>query len=105
MKPLHLRWQLTLTIFRTEKDGDWNIYPYFLTHKNPNNAHKNAKRSSKNFKLSIHNVASTGKNFCKKELFICLLAVLGFQSIMVKCTAAGGLGPSRFHQIQHRHLQ
>ena len=32
------------------------------------NAHKNAQKSSKNFKPSIHNVASTGTNFGKKNM-------------------------------------
>ena len=50
---------------RTEKDGDWYIYPQFVVHENPQNAHKNAQKSSKTFKPSIHNVVSTGTNFAK----------------------------------------
>ena len=57
---------------------------------NPKNAHKKAQKSSRNFKLSIRNVISTEKNFAKKKmrLSMCLLAVLGSQGIVVKCTAA-----------------
>ena len=58
-------------------------------HENPKNAHKNVQKSSKNFKPSIHNVVSTGTNiFAKIWLSMCLLAVLGSQGIVVKCTAA-----------------
>ena len=50
-------------------------------------SYKNAQKSSKNFKPSIHNVVSTGRNFAKKIwLSIYLLAVLGSQGIVVKCT-------------------
>ena len=54
---------------RTEKDGDWYIYPYFLVNESLKKAHKNAKKSSKTFKLSIHNVVSTGTNLCKNMAF------------------------------------
>ena len=53
------------TIHRKKKDGDWYIYPQFLAHENPKNAHKNAQKSSINFKRTIHNVVSTGTNFAK----------------------------------------
>jgi len=56
-------------IHRAKKDGDWHIYPQFLAHKNQKNAPKNAKKRCKNLKLSIHNVASTGTNLCKKHGF------------------------------------
>ena len=49
--------------YRKKKDGDWYIYPQFLVHENPKNAHKIAQKSSKNFKPGIHNVVSTGTNF------------------------------------------
>ena len=65
-------------IHRTEKDGDWYIYPQFLAHKNP-------KKRSENFKPYIHNVVSTGMNFAKIWLS---MALLGSQGIVVKSTAA-----------------
>ena len=82
--------EFRLEIHRTEKDGDLCIYPQFLENISHKNAHKKRKEKfSKNFKLSIHNVASTGTNLWKKVwLFMWLLAVLGSQGIVVKCTAA-----------------
>ena len=60
------RWRrYVCQIHRTEKDGDWYIYPYFLVNESLKKAHKNAKKSSKTFKLSIHSVVSTGTNLCK----------------------------------------
>ena len=73
-----------MTIHRTQKYGDWE----FLAYEDPKHTHKNAQKISKNFKPSIHNVVSTGTNFAKKKLSMCLLAVLGSQGIVVKYTAA-----------------
>ena len=75
-----------------KKDGDWYIYPQFLAHENPKNAQKLIKTHRKVIKTS--NLAYTmfsvqGRISHKKYSFhVCLLAVLGSQGIVVKCTAA-----------------
>ena len=61
----------TVTIHRTEKDGDWYIYLQFLAHENSKTAHKNAQKRSENFKPCIHNFVSTGMNFAKIWLSVC----------------------------------
>ena len=62
-------------IHRTEKGGDWYIYPQFLDNINHKNAPKKAKNRSKNFKLSIQNVASTGTNLWEKIWLFMLFIV------------------------------
>ena len=57
-------------------------------HKNPKTAHKNAQKRSENFQPFIHNFVSTGMNLPKYGLLCVLMALLGSQSIVVKCTAA-----------------
>ena len=57
------------SIDRTEKYGDWCIYPLFLQYDNPKNAHKNTQKSSKNIKPSKQTVVSTWTNFVKSMLF------------------------------------
>ena len=56
----------------------------------PKNAHKNAPKSSINLKPSTHSVVSTGANFTEQKVWLsmCLLAVLGSQGIVLKCTTA-----------------
>ena len=50
---------------------------------------ENALKSSQNFKTSIHNVVDPGMNFAKKKnTKKWLLAVLGSQFVVVKCTSA-----------------
>ena len=56
------------------------------------NAHKLARKRSNDSKSTTHNVVSTGMNFPEIYdhiwLSSCLLAVLGSQGIVVKCTVA-----------------
>ena len=65
------------------------FYPQFLAHENPKNVHKNEQQSSNNSKPAVHIVVSfnIGMNFPIIYSFLsALLAVLGSQGIVVKCT-------------------
>ena len=57
---------------RTQKDGDWYIYPQFLAHENHKIAHKNALKSFINFKPRIGNVAITETNFAPQSMTLCV---------------------------------
>ena len=71
-------------IHRKKKYGDWYIYPQFLAHENPKNAHKNAQKSN----LAYTMLLVQGRISQKYGFQMCLLAVLGSQGIVVKCTTA-----------------
>ena len=78
-------WKWSITIHRTQNDGDWYFYLQCLALQNRKNAHENAQKSSKTLKPIMNKVVSTGKKFANFWLSVCHMDCVRFARYCCRC--------------------